>query len=153
MSERSSGHIAGDFGEHVFVCIFCLCSGFASLALAVVCALLGVDHRPATAGFSKQERRQHSARENGRSSTWPAAAPPFPPPLHPIIAPVAGRRPATGLCLNLRRSAQPIMTAYRLPTSFTTSCGLLGATAYKILFQFCSNTTTSQVLCCSKPAF
>ena len=116
---------------------------------------VGPQSFPGTLASVKERTREHKRWREISRRLWDrlAAAPPLLSPFYSILASVAGRRPASGLCFNLRRSAQPIMTAYNLPTSFTTSCGLLGATAYNILFEFFSNTTVSQVVCYSKPAF
>ena len=42
------------------------------------------------------------------------------------------------------------MTAYNLPTSFTTSCGSLVAIEYKSLFRFLSESITLKVVLCSR---
>ena len=68
------------------------------------------------------------------------------PPIYNIIVSVAGRRPASGPSFLLCRSAQPTIIAFSLPTTFTTSCGLLVKIDYDTVFRFASKNTFGKLV-------
>ena len=99
--------------------------------------------------FEKAERTQEIATSKRRpTQNLACRRTPSAPLLHYITtASVAGRRPASGLCFLLRRSAQAIMTAYHLLTA------LVPALAYQLqfdqntLFHFVSKSSHRKLSC------